>query len=313
MSKKNVYFYELIIKECQTGKKIRVDQFKALLDDTIKQNSINNSIELTYEQIEPVLMDIIENTEEYLFVRLSRKRLNNSIQKRNYKTRVITDVLAPDELGENGIELFTYCILGYTHGVLSIAKSKGAPGPEAFTMLFAVHNRKYSAETLGIPNNDLVQELLNGKSPQVIRVCFDVACPSAQLLQQAFGFDDKNVISAIKRKTASMVMEIKPDFRGSLIDDKKIIKKLIESLRKNQNRYNTIKITGKKDGRGPSREYDLYEEYFKYPVEIKEYRQEGGRKIEVSKKEIQLDYRAKMMNVYEHYKTTILTFVNREY
>ena len=48
-------------------------------------------------------------------------------------------------------------------------------------------------------------------------------------------------------------------------------------------------------------------------MEIKEYRQEGGRKIEVSKKEIQLDYRAKMMNVYEHYKTTILTFVNREY
>ena len=57
----------------------------------------------------------------------------------------------------------------------------------------------------------------------------------------------------------------------------------------------------------------MYEEYFKYPVEIKEYRQEGGRKIEVSKNEIQIDYRAKMMNVYDHYKTTILTFVNREY
>ena len=135
MSKKNVYFYELVIKESQTGKEVQVEQFKPLLEDIIKQNSINSSVKLTYEQTEPVLMDIIENTDEYLFVRLSRKRLNNSIQKRNYKTRVITDVLAPDEIGENGIELFTYCILGYTHGVLSIAKSKGAPGPEAFSCL----------------------------------------------------------------------------------------------------------------------------------------------------------------------------------
>lgn len=108
-----------------------------------------------------------------------------------------------------------------------------------------------------------------------------------------------------------MVMEIKPDFRGSLIDEKGIIKALIDALRKNQKRYNTIKITGKKDGRGPSREYDLYEEYFKYPVEIKEYRQEARRKIEMSKKAIQSDYRVKMMNVYEQYKTTIMMFVNR--
>lgn len=311
MSKKNVYFYELVIKESQTEKEIRVNQFKPLIKDIIKQNSINNSIELTYEQTEPVLMDIIEDTEEFLFIRLSRKRLNNSIQKRNYKTRKISDVLAPDEIGENGIELFTYCILGYKHGVLSIVKSKGAPGPEAFSMLFAMHNRTYSAETFAIPNNDLIKELLDGKSPQVTRVCFDVACPSAQLLEQAFGFDDQNVISAIKRKAASMVMEIKPDFRGSLIDEKGIIKALIDALRKNQKRYNTIKITGKKDGRGPSREYDLYEEYFKYPVEIKEYRQEARRKIEMSKKAIQSDYRVKMMNVYEQYKTTIMMFVNR--
>lgn len=311
MSKKNVYFYKLELKESQTGKTIGVEQFKPLLREIISKNSVNNSIELTYQQTEPVLMDIIEDNEKFLFARLSRKRLNNSIQKRNYKTRTITDVLAPDEIGENGIELFTYCILGYTHGVVSIAKSKGAPGPEAFAMLFAMHNRYYSADTFAIPNNDLIKELLDGNSPQINRVCFDVACPSAQLLEQAFGFNEQSVISAIQRKTASVVMEIKPDFRGSLIDDKDLMRKLIDALRKNQKKYNTIKITGKKDGRGPSREYDLYEEYFKYPVDIKEYRQEAGRKIEVSKAAIQSDYRTKMMNVYEQYKTTILVFVNR--
>lgn len=311
MSKKNVYFYELIIEDAQTGIALPVEQYKGILTDILNANSINNSVELTYEQTEPVLMDVLENTDEYLFVRLSRKRLNNSIQKRNYKTRKTTDVLAPDEIGNNGIECFTYCILGYTHGVFSIVKSKGAPGKEAFSMLFAMHDRRYTAESFGIPNNDLVQELIDGKAPQVNRVSFDIARPSAQLLEGMFGFTDEEVISAMSRKTASLVVDVKPDFRGYLIDDPGLISKLINALRGNQVRYNTIKIAGKKDGHGPQREYDLYEEYFKYPVEIKEFRQEGGRKVEVSKAAIQRDYKDKMTSVYKQYKDVLLTFVDR--
>lgn len=311
MSKKNVYFYELVIEDAKTGAVIPVSQYRDILSVIISSNCINNSIELTYEQTEPVLMDILENTGEYLFVRLSRKRLNNSIQKRNYKTRKTTDVLAPDEIGNNGIECFTYCVLGYTHGVFSIAKSKGAPGKEAFSMLFAMHDRRYTAEAYGIPNNDLVKELIDGKAPQVNRISFDIARPSAELLEGMFGFTDEEVISAMSRKTASLVVDVKPDFRGYLIDDPGLIAKLINALRGNQTQYNTIKIAGKKDGRGPQREYDLYEEYFKYPIEIKEFRQEGGRKIEVSKAAIRREYKDKMTKVYDQYKNVLLAFVAR--
>lgn len=312
MSKKNVYFYELVIEDSQSGTAIPVDDYRTILSDIISKESINGSIELTYEQTEPVLMDVIENTDEYLFARLSRKRPNNSIQKRNYKTRETTDVLAPDEIGNNGIECFTYCFLGYTHGILSIAKSKGAPGAEVFSMLFAMHKREYSAETFGIPNNDLVKELIEGKAPQVNRVSFDVARPSAELLEGMFGFKDDEIIAAMSRKTASLVVDVKPDFRGYLIDDPGLISKLIGALRKNQAKYNTIRISGKKDGRGPQREYDLYEEYFKYPIDIKEYRQEGGRKIEMSKAAIQRDYKDKMTKTYDNYKEMLLVFVDRQ-
>lgn len=311
MSKKNVYFYELIINHNQSGKSIPVDDYRTILSDIISKESINGSIELTYEQTEPVLMDVLENTNEYLFARLSRKRPNNSIQKRNYKTRKTMDVLAPDEIGNNGIECFTYCVLGYTHGVLSIAKSKGAPGAEAFSMLFAMHRREYSAETYGIPNRDLVMELISGKAPQVNRVSIDVARPSAELLEGMFGFKDTELIAAMSRKTASLVIDVKPDFRGYLIDDPSLISKLIDVLRLNQARYNTIRISGKKDGHGPQREYDLYEEYFKYPIDIKEYKTEGGRKIEVSKSIIQRDYKDKMTKVYDQYKSMLLAFVDR--
>ncbi len=312
MSKKNVYFYKIKIMNSQSGAAIPVEQYKNILTEIFKRECVNDSINLTYEQTEPVLMDVIENTDEYLFARLSRKRPNNSIQKRNYTTRKTTDVLALDEIGNNGVECFTYCILGYSHGVLSVAKSKGAPGPEAFSMLLAMHNKEYTAEYEGIPNNDLVMELINGRAPQVNRVVFDVARPSAAMLEEMFGFKDDEIIDAMSRKTGSLVVDVKPYFRGYLVDDPGLISKLIEVLRKNQRNYNTIKISGKKDGNGAQREYDLYEEYFKYPVDIKEYRQEGGRKIEVSKAAIRADYKTKMMQIYSQYKDVLLLFVNRE-
>lgn len=241
MSKKNVYFYELVLEDAKTGSMIPVNQYRDILSDIISSNCINNSIELTYEQTEPVLMDVLENTDEYLFVRLSRKRLNNSIQKRNYKTRKTTDVLAP----------------------------------------------------------------------QVNRISFDIARPNAELLEGMFGFTDEEIISVMSKKTASLVVDVKPDFRGYLIDDPGLIERLINVLRGNRIQYNTIKIVGKKDRRGPQHEYDLYEEYFKYPIEIKEFRQEGGRKFEVSKAAIRRDYKDKMTKVYDQYKNVLLAFVDR--
>ena len=153
-------------------------------------------------------------------------------------------------------------------------------------------------------------ELISGKAPQINRISIDVAKPSAELLEGMFGFKEPELIAAMSQKTASLVVDVKPDFRGYLIDDPSLISKLIDVLRQNQVHYNTIRISGKKDGRGPQREYDLYEEYFKYPIDIKEYKTEGGRKIEVSKALIQRDYKEKMTKVYDQYKDMLLIFVN---
>lgn len=313
MSKKSIYFYKVEIKNVQTGEIVQIEDFHDIMTDIFDRECVNGAIKLTHDQTNPVLMDVLENTNEYLFARLSRKRPNNSMQKRDYITFETTEVLAPDEIESNGIECFTYCILGYSHGVLSVANSKGAPGAETFSMLLATHNRNYSAECIGIPNNDLIRELVDGNAPKVTRISIDMARPNAQILQQLFGFNDAEIITAVNRKTASLVVDVKPDFRDHLVDDPSLITRLIRLLRSNQTRYNTIKITGKKDNNSPQREYDLYEEYFKYPIDIKEYRHEGGRRLEISKADIRMEYKRKMTDVYDRYKEIILLFVEPEY
>ena len=166
-------------------------------------------------------------------------------------------------------------------------------------------------ETESIPNRDLIKELLDGKAPEINRVQIEIAQPDAQILQNMFGFTDAEVLQTVNHNTSAISFEVKPDYRGALSNDKKIITRLVSLLQKNHNRYNSVILSGKKAAGERQRQYDLYEEYFKYPISINEYRQEGGKKVERAKDLILRDYRNGMMNVYNEYKEIILTISNR--
>ncbi len=311
MSTKNIYLFKVVIRDTQTNTEVSVNSFKGLFQEIFNRESRNSALKLTYEDTEPMMLDILEDTTEYLFARLNRKRPNNSMQKRNYNTYLTTDVLQPDEIGSNGVELFTYCILGYSHGILSIVNSKGAPSEGALARVFSRYNNRFSLETEAIPNQDLINELINGRAPEITKVPIDIAHPDAQLLQELFGYNDAEVIAAVGQNTSSIVFEVKPDFRGALSNDVNVITRLVRALQQNHNRYNSVILSGKKSAGERQRQYDLYEEYFKYPISVNEYRQENGLKVEREKELILRDYKGNMMNVYNQYKDIILAVSNR--
>ena len=223
MSTKNIYFFKVTIRDTQNNTEVPVSSFKAIFQSIIDQHSRNGALKLDYQSSEPIMLDVLEHTDEFLFARLNRKRPNNSMQKRNYNTYQTTDVLAPDELGNSGVELFTYCILGYSHGILSIVNSKGAPGAGALARVFSCYNNRFSLETEGIPNQDLINELLGGRAPEINRVQVDIAQPSAQILESVFGFNETEILAEMGRNASSLVFEVKPEFRGALSYDPTII------------------------------------------------------------------------------------------
>lgn len=169
MPQKSVYLYKVVISETATKATVPVSAYKALFQNIIDRESKNDAIKLTHdmEHVEPMTLDILENTEEYLFARLSKKRPNNSMQKRDYSSNLTYEVLQPDEIADNGVEWFTYCILGYSHGIVSIANSKGAPRVSALAKLFALYDDKHYLETEAIPNIELYKELISGQAPEV--------------------------------------------------------------------------------------------------------------------------------------------------
>ena len=311
MSSKNIYLFKAIIRDTQNNIEVPITSYYDLFQQAFDTGSRNQALPLTYQNSEPMMLDIIENTDEYLFAKLNRKRPNNSMQKRNYNTYETSDVLQPDEIGNNGVEWFTYCILGYSHGILSIVNSKGAPNEGALARVFSLHNSRFSFETEAIPNQNLINELVAGQNPEINRVQIDIAQPDAQILQGLFGFNDAQVLQEVGRNTSSLVFEVKPNFRGTLSNDPNVISRMIDALRQNRARYNSVVLSGKSDTGMRQRQYDLYEEYFKYPISVSEYRQENGRKVEIEKETIQRDYRHQMMIVYDEYKDIILAVSNR--
>lgn len=233
------------------------------------------------------------------------------MQKRNYQTGATTEVLAPDEIVSAGIESISYAIIGYSHGILSLVNAKGAPREDIFSKMFALYDETYALDTESLPNNDSIQELRAGRAPEINRIHFDIAQPDPQMMQYLMGFDDDQVIDEVCRNSSGLVIDVKPEYRGKLTDDPGFIERIINTFRLNRHRYRTVTISGKPDGRGSQREYDLYEEYFKYQIDIAETRQEGGRKVEINKDVLQRAYRAEMMNIYNNNKTLILAMSNR--
>ena len=64
---KNVYFYKLVITDNTTGDEVSPDRFKGLFSDIIARAAINNSIDCTGTNPEPVMLDVLEDTDAYLF------------------------------------------------------------------------------------------------------------------------------------------------------------------------------------------------------------------------------------------------------
>lgn len=312
MATKNMYMFKIIIRDTSTGNELPPPQYRSLFSEIIANNSINHAITLTHEEdVEPITLDVLENTDEYLFCRLNKKKPNNTMQKRNYVTQEISDVLTAEEVANSGVEWFTYCIIGYTHGVMSIINSKGAPNDRAFARLFAKYMNRYKFETEAIPNNELVRELLDGQTPHVTKIFFEIARPNLQFLEGVLGFSDDDLLEAVSDKTSSISFTIKPDLRGSLLKNRGLIASLIRQMRDRRQGYSAVKITGKANDTERQREYDLYEEYFKYPITVEEFRQEGGRRVERNKDLILRDYRREMMIVYNQHKDVILAMSNR--
>ena len=311
MSTKNVYFYKLSLYDTQSRQEMSLTQTKAIIEQIIANNAQNNAVSLSYNDAEPIVMDVLQQTNDYLFARLSKKRRNNSIQRRDYRTLETGPVLTPAEVDNNGIEIFTYCILGYNRGILSIAKNQGAPSEDVLHRLFNIYSNNYYLEIESVPNNQLINEIYNGANPEINRMTIEIPTPNVEILAKVLGANDTEILQSVQQKTNTISFEIRPEKRGVLCDEPGIIQKIINLFKAGKDTFSKVILDAKPDSKTRQKRYDLYEEYFKYPININEYHTENGRKVENPKEQIQADYLHEMISIYNNYREYILAICDR--
>lgn len=314
MAKKvNFYKIELHKKNGSADNIIEYTLIKDIVLDIIRQNAINlekekfSILDLTRDDGLHYNADIFEYSENTLFMRMSNQKPSGGFLKRNYVTNV------PGAVGieeKEGIEVYTYVLLNYETGILSIVNQQGAPAVRIINNIFSKYNPQYYFEFISIPNKTGIDKIYDAKKSKVSQIEVEVPVPNATYLQKMFGWKESEIIDTIQENKLKVVVRVSGAERKSITEDEEHSRKLIKTIRNNLNIYNKAKIRAKAEGI-KTQDYNFFDENFSYLVEIPTYTVENQSKRYLSEKELIKVYEDNLKMAYNECLITLKAISNR--
>lgn len=306
MAAMTVEFFKVKILKRSNREELEYKLIEQILGSIFEKYAVKNngstSIDLSPKimpnSVEPKeVMDLFDD-DSYLFGRICRKKANNAIIKRDYTTLKAETVFTNMESTKNGIEVFTFFILDYNKGILSIVNTKGAPGTKAFKALCENYCPEYDFEFMSIPNEEGVRVLYLSENPEISRMEFELPSPNAEFLQRVLGLNEGVIRDIIKDNVYSASIIFKPAPYNKLVCKKEKVKEILDILINKKKQFSKTLIKGKSEKFG-SRNFDLNARLFTYPIDIRQYRIVQGQRIEYSLQEIVEQFKYGLHMAYE--------------
>ncbi len=175
------------------------DIFNKYCIKTQECKTLDLTPKITPDSYEPkILLDIYDvDKDNFMFARISKKKENSAMQRRDYSTYIANDVFTNAEMRKLGIEVFTYFIIDYSKGVISIVNAQGAPGPRILNWIFEEYNKDYEIEFVNIPNKAGIEALYKSQAPVITGYEFEVPIPNAEYLQEILHLDEKEITTIV--------------------------------------------------------------------------------------------------------------------
>lgn len=311
-------FYKVKLIQCSDDKEVDYRLIKEIFEKVFNEYAIDNgdykSIDLSPDiaptSVEPKeIMDIFDD-DKYLFGRLGRKKANNAMQKRDYGTLRADSVFNSKEIKDKGIESFTFFILDYDKGILSVVNTKGAPNIKAFDAICKNYCQDYELGFDSIPNEEGIAVLYGACAPEISRLEFEIPSPNAEFLQSVLGLDEKVIGDMIQNNVYSSVITLKAVPYSKLLSSKDKVKEVLDILIGKKNNYSKALVRGNSESFG-SRNFDLHAKYFTYPIDIRRYRMIQGKQVEYSLHELAEQYKNGLHMAYESNYDMINAIANR--
>lgn len=317
MASMTVEFFKVVLKNSanngEEDYKIIKSIFKEIKNKSLTHRnyrSIDISPEIEPNSVEPKeIMDFFDD-ENYLFGRACRKKMNNAMLKRDYQTLQADEVFTDAESRKQGIEVFTFFLYDYDKGIVSIVNAKGAPGAKALGKVIETHKPEYKLEFHNIPNEEGIKVLYNSEFPQISKLEFEVPTPNAEFLQSVLGLDEEIIREMIQDDVFTTSVTLNPIPHGKLSKKKETVRNILDVLFKRKRNFSKTVVRGSSE-KFNSRNFDLNAKMFTYPIDVKTYRMEYGKKVNYNLQDVVEQFRVGLHKAYEENYDLIVGIANR--
>lgn len=312
MSKKvNFFTVDLFESVNSTEKDYRL--MKELLVSIIEENSkdVNGFkvLDLTCDNDLHYVADIFSYKDQKLFMRVSSQKPAGGYLRRNYTTNIPAGVLGASSEDKEGIEVYTYALLDYESGIFSIVNQQSAPNYRIINYFFSKYNADYYMEFKAIPNPDGILRIYEAKEPRISQVEIEVPVPSAEVLEQMFGWNAKDILD-VQGRGLKATMKLSGIDRKVITDTEEESKGLIDCIKERITDYNKAKVRAKAEGI-KTRDYSFFDENFSYPIEIPSYCIISGEKHYHTADDLIPIYREHLQMAYNENKQLLMSISNR--
>lgn len=310
---KKVNFFTVDLYDQTSGMRRNHKEIKNLLIEIIENNSAKSgeflTLDLTVKNDLHYIADIFSYKDRILFMRVSNQKPSGGYLRRDYTTNIPADILEGISEDKEGIEVYTYALLDYETGIFSIVNQQSAPSYKIINYFFIKYNPNYYMVFKAIPNPDGIDRIYGATEPRISQVKIEVPVPSADVLEQMFGWKAKEILD-IQGNGLKATMKLSGIDRKLITDSEEETKGLIDCIKLNIAEYNKARVRAKALGI-KTQDYSFFDENFSYPIEIPTYRIISNQKYYYSADDLISIYRDNLQMAYNENKELLKAISDR--
>lgn len=310
MATKKAYYYIATINEVATNRDVTVS-IKTIFENVFQHKCVeNNGIKTMMLSEGKVSLDILFNTDLYLFARVGRKKDSSDAIIRDNQTKKYEYVLAGEDLLNKTLEICTYFLLDYTTGVVGFIIGKAAPSVQSLINIVNENYDEYIMKVDNIVSPESVRALMNpGSSIGKIKYKFRV--PNVDILKHV-GLDREQITSLYNTDIYEVELVIKNQPRRNITEDDNKISDIINKFAAlPQAIKDTLAIHGKTRN-SSSQDYSFDENEIVYSIDVPADKTVEGQKITLTVDEVANEIFIRLRNIYNENKSALLSFANLE-
>lgn len=274
MAKKNVYFFKAELCD-KSGIERTSKELKLVIMDILKENAtdVSNhlSVDLTQDrEAMHLIFDAYEYKSDRLFGRFSKQLPKNTLVHHDYKTYEDSEVLPGVDESDRGIEKYTYGMLDYDTGIWAFVLARGASNENVLKTFVEKFRPGYTLDLSPIPNTKGIEYIYKSQEPEISKIEIEVPLPDREVLEKLYGWSDGELLDSLNQNHLKISTVLKAEPRRSITDEPGIVQKAIEAVKMGIPNYQKAKMVAKAKTI-KAREYNFFDDNFKYPIDITDY------------------------------------------